>query len=104
MTSAGTNKNIGVGRGRVNAARKTGETNRPLAFRQLGWNARCGRGKRFTIMKMLPSEPQDAKQPLPTERVRRSSDSKPFDGVERRRNPDSAPDVVPVLPESNEVE
>ena len=50
-------------------------------------NARCGPRKRFTIIVGLPPESQDAQQGVPPERTRRSTDSKPFDGVERRRNP-----------------
>jgi diguanylate cyclase (GGDEF)-like protein len=50
-------------------------------------------------MRALPPEPQDVKQRGPAERVRGTPDSKPFDGVERRRNPRVGLDV----PEGNEV-
>jgi diguanylate cyclase (GGDEF)-like protein len=51
-----------------------------------GRKARCRPGKAFTIMTLLPPESQDAKQHAPAERMRRATDSKPFDGIERRRN------------------
>jgi diguanylate cyclase (GGDEF)-like protein len=38
-------------------------------------------------MPALPPESQDVKQRGPAERARRAADAKPFDGVERRRNP-----------------
>jgi diguanylate cyclase (GGDEF)-like protein len=44
-------------------------------------------------MPTLPPEPQDVKQRGPAERARRTADSKPFDGVERRRNPRVGGDV-----------
>ncbi|HEY6902819.1 MAG TPA: sensor domain-containing diguanylate cyclase [Candidatus Acidoferrales bacterium] len=50
-------------------------------------------------MPTLPSEAQDAKQQTPLGRMRRASDSKPFDGVERRQNPTAAvepPDISEV--------
>ena len=50
-------------------------------------NARCGPRKWFTIIVTLPSESQDAKERVPPDRTRRSPDSKPFNGVERRRYP-----------------
>jgi diguanylate cyclase (GGDEF)-like protein len=50
-------------------------------------------------MPTLPPESHDAKPHVSTERVRRSSDSKPFEGVERRRNPGALPPAA----ESNEV-
>jgi diguanylate cyclase (GGDEF)-like protein len=50
-------------------------------------------------MPTLPPEPQDVKQRDPAERTRRTADSKPFDGVERRRNPRVGGDVA----ENNEV-
>src|SRR6202050_4269264 len=51
---------------------------------------------------MLRPEPQDAKPHSPAERLRRAADSKPFDGVERRRNPDVEPSI-PVTTEVTEV-
>jgi len=49
-------------------------------------------------MRELPPESRDAKSHAPVSPVRRTT-AKPFDGVERRRNPGGALD----LPESNEV-
>src|SRR5271163_4655325 len=48
---------------------------------------------------MLLPESQDAKSRSPADRLRRAADSKPFEGVERRRNPD----VEPPVPETTEV-
>src|SRR6202167_3688808 len=48
---------------------------------------------------MLVPEPQDAKPRTPADRTRRTADSKPFDGLERRRSPD----VEPPIPEPTEV-
>src|SRR5580704_10556863 len=53
---------------------------------------RCGGRKPFTIMTILIPDPQDAPERSPLERTRRSADPKPFEGVERRRNP------LPVAP------
>lgn len=50
-------------------------------------------------MPTLPSESQDVKQRGPAERVRQTADTKPFDGVERRRNPRAGVEVA----EGNEV-
>ena len=50
-------------------------------------------------MQMLPPESQDAKPHTPAERMRRAADAKPFDGVERRHNPD----VDIPAPETTEV-
>lgn len=50
-------------------------------------------------MPTLPSESQDVKQRDPAERVRQTADTKPFDGVERRRNPRAGVEVA----EGNEV-
>jgi diguanylate cyclase (GGDEF)-like protein len=44
-------------------------------------------------MPALPPESQDVKQRGPAERARRAADSKPFDGVERRRNAGVGPEV-----------
>src|SRR5208282_1052257 len=71
----------------------------PLAFQQSSGNARCSLRKRFTIMRMLPLESQDLRPRGPAERMRRATDSKPFDGIERRRNPRAEVEAV----ESHEV-
>jgi transcriptional regulator with GAF, ATPase, and Fis domain len=55
--------------------------------------------ERFTIMRMLPEDPTYAKPPSPSDDMRRSTDTKPFSGVERRRNPSAALEV----PEPSEV-
>ena len=49
-------------------------------------------------MRMLPEEPTSAKPPSAGS-MRRSTDSKPFSGAERRHNPSPPPEV----PESSEV-
>src|SRR5579863_7296538 len=72
-----------------NYARRLG----PLAFRQSRRNGRCSRRKSFTIMARLHHESQDAKPQSPTDRQRRAADPKPFEGVERRRNPGGPPGV-----------
>ena len=43
---------------------------------------------------MLLPDSQDAKPHGAAERLRRAADSKSFDGVERRRNPDVEPPIV----------
>src|ERR1700678_4380320 len=43
---------------------------------------------------MLVPDSQDAKPHTAAERLRRAADSKSFDGVERRRNPDLEPPIV----------
>jgi diguanylate cyclase (GGDEF)-like protein len=50
-------------------------------------------------MPRLPQEPRNADAASPSDTGRRSTDSKPFSGVERRRNPARLPDPI----ESNEV-
>jgi diguanylate cyclase (GGDEF)-like protein len=50
-------------------------------------------------MQRLPPESQDAKPNSAPGRVQRASDGKPFDGIERRRHPDSSP----ILAEPTEV-
>ncbi len=50
-------------------------------------------------MRMLPEDPTYAKPPSPSDDMRRSTDTKPFSGVERRRNPSAALEV----PEPSEV-
>ena len=78
-----------------------------LAFRHFVWNAGCSRQKWFTIMPRLPREPQDAPAPGSAKLNRRDSLAKPFDGVERRRNPAAPADigaaVVPSAAETNEI-
>jgi diguanylate cyclase (GGDEF)-like protein len=68
-------------------------------LRNEGRNARCGHGKRFFIILELPSEFQDAKKRVSPEHTRRAGDSKPFEGVDRRRNPGA---VMPTT-DGNEV-
>jgi diguanylate cyclase (GGDEF)-like protein len=50
-------------------------------------------------MRVLPEDAQDPKARVPTETIRRASDTRLFDGVERRRSPRVSVEV----PESNEV-
>jgi diguanylate cyclase (GGDEF)-like protein len=50
---------------------------------------------------MLPKESPDSKKTVPAELVRRTRDGKPFNGVERRRNPGVAVDIPLATP--NEV-
>jgi diguanylate cyclase (GGDEF)-like protein len=50
-------------------------------------------------MQMLPEDPTYEKSPLPSDSMRRSTDIKPFSGLERRRNPSAQPDV----PDASEV-
>jgi diguanylate cyclase (GGDEF)-like protein len=49
--------------------------------------SRCSRGKRFTIMRVLPEDTQDPKTLDPTERMQSAGEPKLFTGVERRRTP-----------------
>src|SRR6202162_1529467 len=100
-TDPGPRKNIGAASPSVNAARRGrgGAGPEPLVFWQSGRDARCSRGKRFTIMQVLPGESTDAKRRAPAELMRRADDPSPFEGVERRRTPGVARD----LPDSNEV-
>src|SRR5665811_2226467 len=78
-----------------------------LAFRQFVWNAGCSRRKWFTIMPRLPRDPQDAPALGSAEPNRRGSAAKPFDGLERRRNPaapaDTGAGMVRSAAETNEI-
>ena len=59
----------------------------PLAFRQSRREGRCSVPKPFTIMSTLTTESQDPKKGVAVDPMRRTTDPRPFDGVERRRTP-----------------
>jgi GGDEF domain-containing protein/putative methionine-R-sulfoxide reductase with GAF domain len=65
-----------------------------LALRQSAQKGRCSRRKRFTIMQRLTSDHKNAKKRASLEPMTRSPESKPFEGMERRRNPNVSVDIA----------
>ncbi len=59
----------------------------PLPFRQSRRERRCSVPKPFTIMSTLTSESNNPTKGIAEESMRRSTDARPFEGVERRRTP-----------------
>src|SRR5271165_1703832 len=59
----------------------------PLPFRQSRREPHCSVPKPFTIMSTLTSESNNPTKGLAEDSMRRSTDVRPFEGVERRRTP-----------------
>ena len=64
------------------------------ALRQSRRQLHCGAGKPFNIMQRLPEDTPDRKPSVSPDETRRAADAKPFQGVERRRNPRIAIEVA----------
>ena len=93
------NENIGARSRSVNPAREAAAARRQdWTYGNCGGMAVAARATGF-IMGELPSESQDAKPQSAADQTRRTSDAKAFDGVERRRHPES----IPAATETTEV-
>jgi diguanylate cyclase (GGDEF)-like protein len=58
-----------------------------LAFRQLRREGRCSVPKAFTIMSTLTSDSNEPTKGVTEDSMRRATDARPFEGIERRRTP-----------------